>query len=377
MRIKDLLNDVPKVSLVRHRGMVKLQVYFSREERKLMSTGVAVEAENWRDGLVVGRRDAGRVNAQLLGLVDELQRQLIAMSVNGEELSAYTLDSALKRNKVRRGDFLDYMEERINERDLAYNTKRNHRTTLSALRRYGQIRSFASLTTANLYRFDIFLRKENAYRSQVTLHCHHKILKSYINECITLGLLSDNPYNQFPVARGKVKERVPLTEDMIVRVRDAELAGKYRKTRDLFVLMCYTGLSYVDMQGLRREDVMMRGDNMYLRAKRVKTGEVYYTPVLPAAREVLEKYDYKVPMISNQKMNKYLHDIERMLDIPVPMTCHVARHSFATLMLSYDVPVPVVAKMLGHASTKTTEIYAKVLASNVEAKSERVFDALK
>jgi integrase len=167
-----------------------------------------------------------------------------------------------------------------------------------------------------------------------------------------------------------------MTEDMIVRVRDAELAGKYRKTRDLFVFMCYTGLSYVDMQGLRREDVVERGDTLYIKSHREKTGEVYYTPVLPAAREVLERYEYRLPSISNQKMNKYLHDIERMLDIPVPMTCHVARHSFATLMLSKDVPIPVVAKMLGHASTKTTEIYAKVLQNNVEEKSVMVIDKL-
>ena len=58
------------------------------------------------------------------------------------------------------------------------------------------------------------------------------------------------------------------------------------------------------------------------------------------------------------------------------MTCHVARHSFATLMLTYDVPIPVVAKMLGHSSTKTTEVYAKVLAENVEEKSIMVMDKL-
>lgn len=376
MGIECLLKDVPKVSLVRHKGVVKIQVYFSRYERKYMSTGIAIDAKNWRDGMIVGLRDANRTNAMLLQRVDELQRQLIAMSVNGEELSAYTLDAALKRNKLKRGDFLEYMEQRIEERELAYNTKRNHRVALNELRRFGEMRSFASVTAANLYRFDVFLRKENKQRCAITIHNIHKCVKAYINECLHLGLLNENPYKMFRYERGRHKERVPMTEDMIVRVRDAELAGKYRKTRDLFILMCYTGLSYVDMQGLRREDVMMRGDNMYLRANRVKTGEVYYTPVLPAAREVLERYDYCVPSISNQKMNKYLHDIERMLDIPVSLTCHVARHSFATLMLSKDVPIPVVAKMLGHASTKTTEIYAKVLHDNVEEKSVMVIDKL-
>ena len=84
MKLDNLLNDVPKVSLVRHKGMIKLQVYFSREERKYMSTGIAVEAKNWRDGMVVGVHDANRTNAMLLRRVDELQRQLMAMSVNGD-----------------------------------------------------------------------------------------------------------------------------------------------------------------------------------------------------------------------------------------------------------------------------------------------------
>lgn len=377
MKLDNLLNDVPKVSLVRHKGMIKLQVYFSRDERKYMSTGIAVESKNWRDGMVVGVHDANRTNAMLLRRVDELQRQLIAMSVNGEELSAYTLDNALKRNRVKRGDFLEYIEQRIEERELAYNTKRNHRVALNELRRFGEIRSFLSVTAANLYRFDIFLRRENKKRCAITIHNIHKCVKAYVNECLHLGLINDNPYKMFRYDRGRHKERMPMTEDMIVRVRDAVLAGKYRKTRDLFVFMCYTGLSYVDMQGLRREDVVERGDTLYIKSQREKTGEVFYTPVLPAAREVLERYEYRLPSISNQKMNKYLHDIERMLDIPVPMTCHVARHSFATLMLSYDVPIPVVAKMLGHASTKTTEIYAKVLRSNVEEKSVMVLEKMR
>lgn len=375
-RIESFLNDVPKVSAVRHKGKIKIQIYFSREDRKYISTGVAVEAKNWRNGMVVGLRDAVRINAMIVQRMDELQRQLIAMSVNGEELCSYTLDDALKRNKVRRGDFLEYMEARINERELKPGTKINHMVTLNALRRFKQIRSFASLTTANIYKFDMFLRKE-AERSQTTLHRFHKVLKVYVSECVRLELINKNPYEQFVDNHGKHKVRTPLTEDMIVMVRDAELAGKYRKTRDLFVLMCYTGLSYVDMQQLRREDIVEREDKLYIKSRREKTGEVFFTPVLPAAREVLERYDYCIPTISNQKMNKYLHDIERMLDIPVPMTCHIARHSFATLMLSYDVPIAVVSKMLGHASTRTTEIYAKVLQENVERKSEGVFARLR
>jgi len=60
-------------------------------------------------------------------------------------------------------------------------------------------------------------------------------------------------------------------------------------------------------------------------------------------------------------MNDYLHVIQADLKIKKEMTCHIARHSFATLMLSHDIPIESTARMLGHKNIKTTQIYAKIL----------------
>ena len=75
---------------------------------------------------------------------------------------------------------------------------------------------------------------------------------------------------------------------------------------------------------------------------------------------ILKKYKYQLPHISNQKLNDYLHLVEKMAKLKKPLTTHVARHSFATLVLSYDIPIENLSRMLGHANIKTTQIYGKI-----------------
>lgn len=64
------------------------------------------------------------------------------------------------------------------------------------------------------------------------------------------------------------------------------------------------------------------------------------------------------------------------LHIRQNLTFHVARHTFATLALSHDVPIENVARMLGHQDIKTTQIYAKVLRSTIERHAEALQGAL-
>jgi len=64
-------------------------------------------------------------------------------------------------------------------------------------------------------------------------------------------------------------------------------------------------------------------------------------------------------------MNDYLHLIESRLKLNKNLTSHIARHSFATIVLAHDVPIENVARMLGHKNIQTTQIYAKILKSTI------------
>lgn len=133
-------------------------------------------------------------------------------------------------------------------------------------------------------------------------------------------------------------------------------------------LCCYTGLSYVDVCELTPENIRLSFDgNLWIIKKRHKTSVTSNIRLLDIPKSILQKYDGKLPngkllpVISNQKMNDYLKEIATVCGINKKITFHVARHSFATLSISYGVPIESVSKMLGHTNIRTTQIYAKII----------------
>ena len=66
------------------------------------------------------------------------------------------------------------------------------------------------------------------------------------------------------------------------------------------------------------------GDVYYIDGSRIKTGTNFFTPILPAALEVLKKYNYTLPKISNQKCNQGLRVVKGLARVNKPMTTHVA-----------------------------------------------------
>ena len=200
-----------------------------------------------------------------------------------------------------------------------------------------------------------------------TIYGYHKKVSKYTKILWQLEMISSNPYAHVKFPRGKNKERNPLIEEELLKMRNAKYTGHIERARDLFVFMAYTGLAYCDMAAFNFDTMTEKHqDYTYIDGSRLKTGSNFFTPILPPAMEVLKKYNYKLPLISNQKANDYMHVMEADLHINKPISCHIARHSFATLMLSYNIPIEKVKRMLGHKNIATTQIYAKILKKNVE-----------
>ena len=357
-----VIYDRKKVAAKRGKGKVEVRVYISRTERKYISLGDVApdELENFVS------------SSKVLAIKKRCEQILAAMSVLDDKLSVEKFDSyyyetednpfAKSKGSV---NFLLYMEQSIKQENIREGTRKHKICTLEAIRRFGQIKTTKDLTRENLVAFDQWLR--DGTRSDVAINNYHKNIRIYTKRLATENVINIDPYDLVKFKRGKCKEREPLSEAELKKLRTIKLEGKLDKVRDLFVFAAYTGLAYCDVQSFSFDTMTeLQGTLYYIDGSRLKTGSKFFTPILKPAMEVLKKYDFKLPRISNQKANDYLHLIQAAMKLNKNLTFHIARHSFATLALAHDVPIENVARMLGHQNIRTTQIYAKVLKSTIE-----------
>lgn len=97
-------------------------------------------------------------------------------------------------------------------------------------------------------------------------------------------------------------------------------------------------------------------------------------PLHPIAEQILELYlrardsrDHKVfpDTMSKNQLIAYLKAIDLACGIRTPLTWHIARHRFGTLTLEAGIPMESIAKMMGHASISSTQIYAQIIDQKI------------
>lgn len=230
------------------------------------------------------------------------------------------------------------------------------------------------LTTSDVEDIYTYMLGKMANNSAI---CYMRKLKTMLIYAIREGYITTNPIT-FKFHKTKVSKE-PLTLDEVRCIRTKEFASKsVENIRDLFVLQCYTGLAFRDMSSLTKDDIKVDEDGKeWIIKERVKTGVTAFIPILPVVKEILEKYQYDLPTLSNQKYNSYLKEIQEVCGIKKSLHSHLARHTCGTLLLNAGVDMLTVSRVLGHSSMKITEaVYAKLLPSTIMQRVEKISDKL-
>lgn len=358
--------DRKKVATKEKKGLVQIEVC-SERKRKWIGTGVKVYADQWDDKRkVTARPDSLGLNMKLDLMMSNVLEYVNSLIRRKVPFDFESFDVFLK-NSSESDSFIDFIVRRTDERkDRAEGTIKHYRTLVKVLEDFGRINYFHDLTRSNITMFDDYLRSKGI--KDTTVYGYHKNMKAYINEAIRFGIISENPYVGLKINRGKSDKRKYLTYEEMRRMERCRITDpSVNRVRDLFLFQCYTGLAYSDLYKFDfASDVERRGNKFIIADRRVKTNEDYFIVLLSPAMDILKKYDFDLPVISNQKYNDYLKVAASFAKIDKNLTTHCARHTFAVFALNNGVPMEVVSKMLGHTNIKTTQIYAKVLNTEVE-----------
>ncbi len=227
--------------------------------------------------------------------------------------------------------------------------------------------SLRELNTILMEDFYLYLRNKCELNNNSTMKFLQR-LRRVINFIKGHGVVLNDPFTNFKFHFDDVDREI-LTQEEITKIYDKTFeSSRLTQVRDLFLFSCYTGLSYIDVAKLSKENIQTAFDgNLWVMSKRQKTNVNSNIRLLDIPKMQIEKYEGKqksgkiFPVPSNQKVNEYLKEIATICGIDKKLTFHISRHSFATsIALANGVPIESVSKMLGHKSIRTTQIYAKI-----------------
>ena len=150
--------------------------------------------------------------------------------------------------------------------------------------------------------------------------------------------------------------------------------------RDIFMFSFYTrGMSFVDMAYLKKKDL----HNGILSYRRQKTNQQLFIKWEKPMQEIIDKYDttgtpYLLPIIkdvgkderrqyknASHLVNCKLKKIGMQLGLTIPLTTYVARHGWASIAKSKNIPISTISEAMGHDSENTTRIYLASLNTSV------------
>ncbi|WP_439182539.1 site-specific integrase [Carboxylicivirga taeanensis] len=351
-----------------------------------------VKTKHWskaKERVTSTTAEARKTNLYLESVRSELTTIYRNLLLNKKLLSAHSIKQLFfgySEEDITLQYLIDYHAE--SQKDiLTWGTLKNYLTTARYLKSFLQKRKkredilLKELNYRFITEFEAFLRAHQPTDHQRPLNNngimkHMERFRKMINLAVKLDWLEKNPFDNYRLTFKKV-ERAFLTAQELQRIEEKHFSiNRIQFSKDLFVFACYTGLAYIDVHNLTRNNLVVGIDGaLWIYTKRQKTDIPVHIPLLPAARAILDKYkdnpkainqNKLFPSISNQRLNTYLKEIADLCEIKKNLSFHIARHTFATtITLSNGVPIETVSKILGHTKLSTTQVYAKVIESKI------------
>ena len=237
------------------------------------------------------------------------------------------------------------------------------------------------------YRF--FLKKQEL--AAATINRNLCWLSRLMYRAVSQRLIRCNSFENAKYEKTEQKIRFLQKKDvaklMTLKVNDKEV----EQARLMFIFACFTGLAIADMEHLQYGHIQTAaGGQKYIRKERQKTKVEFVVPLHPIAEVIIKHCKAEQERNGVEQSVKEKDETETRTDnLVFPCDCsrsimcaklsivgracgirerlsyHMARHTSGTMSLSAGIPIESIAKMMGHASIASAQIYAQVTDNKI------------
>lgn len=282
--------------------------------------------------------------------------------------------------------FLKFMEA---ERRSSPRTVENYAHSLKSFRdQHKGFTAWDALTADDFRKYLFELMKQE--KGRATIRLHFSALRSFFKWLTRRQGWTTNPLADVQLPKQEKKLPVVLTLTQVTDMLDLPMktpkertAPAWAQERDAAILEFFysTGMRLSELAGLNVEDV-----DSYSETVRVfgKGSKERLLPVGGPALEAMQRYRLKAAVhsgplflsklrkrITTQAIGDVVEKYCRLAGLPIHVTPHKLRHSFATHLLNNGADLRSVQELLGHASLSTTQIYTHVSTQRMK----EVYDA--
>ena len=309
--------------------------------------------------------------------------------MNGKEDRQEVTESTLKKYRTHRNNLIRFEQYRKNP--IKFKLVQDDKAKVELLSR--SILQFSDLNTF----YDKYIAFARSVRNQNnnSLSRSIKAYKGFLTWAKKNGYTKFTGFEDWKIQTFE-SEIITLTRSELEAMIKIDLSDKPKldRVRDLFVLGCLTGGRFSDYKRIIKADVFGEA----LRIRPIKTGgKMVIIPLQKIAKQILEKYEYKLPSIANQNFNLYIKEIAKLLNFEDDIkhvnfvgkkrtetlhekweliTSHTARKTFVTLSLEAGMRQEVVMKISGHSSVSSFKRYMNITDTMLQTETLRAWSFL-
>lgn len=157
-------------------------------------------------------------------------------------------------------------------------------------------------------------------------------------------------HDRISLLPGETKRTVWLTAKEVRTLVDC---AKYQRTKDLILLLAYTGLRLGELLEIRKTDV--RGGIIYANSGKARQNgqEVRTIPVHPAIRDAVKRLPLEGARRNIQSSFAWARKKAGMEHVRI----HDLRHTFGSWLAQQEVQLPTIMELMGHKSATTAKRY--------------------